>query len=152
MTPTLPRPCRSLGTALLLLLLAGCAAKHVMNNQVEGTVKLDGTPLPNVVVQFVPDVTVGEQPPGASGYTDGQGHFSLTCDNKKPGAILGKYRVTVLPGRGGTAGGDDRDAPRGGKATAYVPPVYTQAAKTPLRVDVTLDQHTYDLTLTRNAR
>ena len=151
MTPTLPRPCRLLGTALLLL-LAGCG-KHAMNNQVEGTVKLDGTPLPNVVVQFVPDMTEGSQPPGASAYTDGQGHYSLTCDNQKPGAVLGKYRVIVLPGRrGGGAVGDDRDAPRGERAPAYVPPIYTQAAKSPLKVDVTADQHTYDLSLSRNPR
>jgi hypothetical protein len=122
-----------------------------MNNQVEGTVKLDGTPLANVVVQFVPDVTTGEQPPGASGSTDGQGHYSLTCDNRKSGAVLGKYRVTVLPGRGGSAGADDRDA-AGGRPASPVPPIYTQARKTPLRVEVTGDQHTYDLTLTRSGR
>jgi hypothetical protein len=150
MTMTLPWPCRGVGTALLLL-LAGCSGKHAMNNQVEGTVKLDGTPLPNVVVQFVPDMTEGEPPPGASAYTDGQGHYSLTCDNQKPGAFLGKYRVTVLPGRSGSAG-DDRDAPRGGRAGAYVPPIYTQATRTPVKVDITADQHSYDLSLTRNAR
>jgi hypothetical protein len=149
MNSTLPRPCRLLGTALLVL-LAGCSGKYAMNNQVEGTVKLDGTPLPNVVVQFVPDVTAGEQPPGASGYTDSQGHYSLTCDNQQPGAALGKYRVTVLPGRSGTAG-DDRDA-AGVRPGSSVPPFYTQANKTPLKVEVTADKHTYDLNLTRSGR
>ncbi len=149
MNPMLPRPCRLFGTALLLL-LAGCSGKYAMNNQVEGTVKLDGTALPNVVVQFVPDVTAGKQPPGASGYTDAQGHYSLTCDNQQPGAVIGKYRVTVLPGRSGTTS-DDRDA-SGGRVGASIPPIYAQANKTPLKVDVTADKHAYDLSLTRSGR
>jgi hypothetical protein len=151
MTRTRLRRFRLLGL-LLLLLLGGCPKKYIMNAQVEGTVKIDGAPLPNIVVQLVPDVTSGEQSPGSTGATDEQGHYALTCDNGKAGAVLGKYRVVVLAGRGGGRG-DDREA-GGVRRTGgtFVPPVYGVAAKTPLKMDVTADQHTYDLNLSRAAQ
>jgi hypothetical protein len=134
-----------------VLLAAGCGPSVKFNEQVEGTVTLDGAPLPQVMVQFVPDVTGPSDAPTASGYTDENGHFKLTHDGDRPGAAVGKYRVVVLQGRGGRAS-DDPDAPvLPPPPGPRLPPQYAVAAQTPLRQGVTAAQHTYDLPLTLGA-
>ena len=143
-----------LGLALLLA-GAGCGAPACTHNEkVEGTIRLDNVPLANVVVQFVPDVDATRQAPGSSAYTDARGHYQLTCDNQRPGAVVGKHRVVVLPGRAGA--GDDVDAEaeaarKGRRGGPQVPAAYTRLQKTPLRVEVTPDLHSYDLSLTGKA-
>jgi hypothetical protein len=140
---------------LVLLGGAGCnSPEWTYNDRVEGTVKMDGVPLVNVLVQFVPDHPK-KQGPISSGFTDEKGYFQLTCDNRKPGAVLGKHKVLVFAGRGEAGRAEeDREAP-GDQAPAKsrknppIPPEYKLAVKTPLRVEVREDQHPYDLTLTR---
>ena len=149
----------SSATALgLLLLSTGCSGKAgSLNNQVEGTAKLDGVPLANVVVQFVPDVEGLVQAPQSTGTTDASGHFTLTCENKRPGAIVGKHNVVVLVGRGDDGRTNDMDAsPKAATDNSKAPKVpdfYALVAKTPLQVEVTADKHTgYDLELSARAR
>ena len=52
-----------------MLLLTGCPGKpaYKMNESVEGIVTLDGAPVPNVMVQFVPDIDPKFQAPISSG-------------------------------------------------------------------------------------
>jgi hypothetical protein len=144
--------CAALAAALAFG-AAGCGGGKpwAVNDQVEGSVTLDGAPLANVFVQFVPDVDPKVQAPTASGYTDEKGRYALAFDGQKPGAVVGKNYVVVVRGRAGGAG-DDRD-PQGRQAPAGagVPDVYAVAAKTPLTVVVTADRHTYDLSLSRRA-
>jgi len=144
-----------------LVACAGCGKRISQNESVEGTVKIDGTPLVGVMVQFVP---VGEQRlPGSTAITDEQGHFVLKCENQKSGALVGKHYVTVASGRGADsaarrddpqgaapAGGDA--APRPSKRNPPIPDVYTLALKTPLVIEITPDEHTYDLKLSRSAQ
>jgi hypothetical protein len=133
---------------LLLLLAAGCGPRPVYNEQVEGTLKLNGVPVPGVRVEFIPQVDESLKAPHSSGVTDDKGHFQLACDNGKPGAVVGNHVVVVYSGRTESRGGDDRDPAAGGsRPTAYVPAAYSTAAKTPLKVEVTADKHAYDLTL-----
>src|SRR5437763_16186290 len=106
-----------------------------MKEQVDGTVKLDGKPVANAVVEFVPSGDPKKQAPLSRGTTDDKGHFVLTCDNKKSGAVIGKHTVLILVGRS-----EDESKP-----VAAVPNVYSNLAKTPLKIDVTADKHTYDL-------
>jgi hypothetical protein len=143
---------------LVLLLGTGCARKtRPLNEQVEGTVKLDGVPVAQVHVEFIPDEGPETVSPSSTGTTDDQGHYSLTCNNLKPGAVVGPHRVVIKQGR--TEGRRDLDDPPGGKAgggtprksAPTVPAVYGIAGQSPLRVEVTADQHTYDLQLSRNA-
>jgi hypothetical protein len=134
-----------------VVLIAGCSSSVPMNEQVEGTVKLDGVPLPNALVEFVPnDKTT--QLPISRATTDSAGHFQLMCANEKPGAVLGSHNVLVRVGRGGDGSkADEMDAPppKKGEVKSYVvPPIYRDAAKTPLKIDVTASQHSYELNLT----
>jgi hypothetical protein len=148
------RPIR-VTVALTLLLVGACRSgpNWKYNEQVEGTVKIDGVPVPNVMVRFVPDdPTV--QGPASSGYTDEKGHFTLTCENQKAGAIIAKHNVLIVAGRSGPADeleGKGRGAPAAGKRV-FVPPVYSNPLQTPLQVEVTPDKHTYDLALSRSAQ
>ena len=137
-------PAKSLAPRLvfavgLFALATGCSAdKWVMNEQVDGTVKLDGKVVANAVIEFVPSGDPKKQAPVSRGTTDDKGHFVLACDNKKSGAVIGKHTVLVLVGRS-----EDE-----GKPPATVPNVYTNLAKSPLKIDITADRHTYDLDLT----
>jgi hypothetical protein len=129
-------------TCAAVLAVAGCGGKTwTMNDNVEGIVKLDGTPVPRVTVQFWPD-DPQVQGPSSSATTDDKGHFQLACDDGRTGAVIGKHNVVVIVGRTET-GGPTTNLP--------VPPAYRLASQTPLQVQVTVDQHTYDLELKRSA-
>jgi hypothetical protein len=126
---------------VLLAVAGGCGKTWSLNDSVEGTVTLDGTPVPNVAVQFVPD-DPKTQGPSSNGTTDDKGHFQLTCENGKPGAVVAKHNVVVLVGR------TDTGAPASAVA---IPAVYKFAAQTPCQINVTANEHTYDVKLTRAA-
>src|SRR5262245_17926586 len=99
-------PAKSLGTRftfviIVFALASGCSGTNwAMNELVDGTAKLDGKPVTNAVVEFVPIADAKKQPPISRGTTDDKGHFVLSCDNKKPGAVIGKHTVLVRVGRG----------------------------------------------------
>src|SRR5262245_38752936 len=72
-----------------IALLAGCGEGGPRLGQVTGKVTLDGKPLPNVSVTFMP-----KEGGTASGVTDANGNYELTHNNGK-GAPLGKNMVAV---------------------------------------------------------
>jgi hypothetical protein len=74
--------------ALLMTMLAGCGG--VTYVPAVGQVKLEGKPVADCAVLFVP-VAGG---PAASGVTDAEGRFQLTTTNR-PGAPVGDYTVTI---------------------------------------------------------
>lgn len=64
---------------------------------VSGTVTIDGKPAANIAVVFQPVASgKGEAGPGSTGVTDAQGRFTLilTGTDKRPGAVVGRHRVT----------------------------------------------------------
>ena len=75
----------------LLLGVYGCsgASKPV---KVKGTVTLDGKPLPNGQVKFIPTAEKGRE---ATGVTDADGTFQLETFSSGDGALPGDYKVTV---------------------------------------------------------
>src|SRR5215471_20995710 len=80
--------------AALAILVPGCGKpKPPPIVEVVGIVRLDGKPLKNVQVRFVPVNDFGPDYQ-ASGVTDESGRFTLTC-NGQPGACAGENRVTV---------------------------------------------------------
>jgi hypothetical protein len=79
--------------AALLVAAAGCGRQF---GQVEGTVTLDGAPLPDVEVVFVPDPARGNTGNNASAVTDSQGHYRLRSPKEgKDGAAVGLHRVIL---------------------------------------------------------
>lgn len=76
----------SAGVATFALLLNGCGAKLPT---VEGTVTLDGVPLPDAKVVF-------ESPdkPMAVATTDAGGHYEVTTGSQR-GMAAGSYRVAI---------------------------------------------------------
>jgi hypothetical protein len=139
-----------LGLLVVLLQAAGCGKPEPpYNDKVEGIVTLEGVPLPGVRVEFHPEgMDPKAQVPTSNGSTDDKGRYELTYGEKKTGAVIGTHRVVIRAGRRTAGGQDEREAD--GSTTVAVPQVYSIAAKTPLRIEVTADQHTYDLKLIRN--
>jgi hypothetical protein len=140
--------------ALLLLSASGCGKTLVFNDSVEGTAKLDGKPLGNAYVQFVPDEQ-GVKAPGSSGFTDENGHYSLHREGGEPGAVVGNHRVVLVRGREAIrALGEKPDATEAAKKKDRrpIPAAYMLANQTPLKVEVKQDRHTYDLELSSSAR
>ncbi len=63
--------------------------------QVSGTLRLNGQPMDQAKVEFVPDAG-----PSSVGYTDELGQYSLTTNNQTnqaqvPGAVVGNHRVLI---------------------------------------------------------
>jgi hypothetical protein len=142
------RQLASLGFVVLVT-CGGCWKSQVpMNDRVEGTVKLNGTPLVGVVVEFVPEKVSGLL--SGSAITDGQGHYEMQTGDQ-PGAVIGKHNVIILVGRGNAGRGNDpqaanaddnNPAPSSLKGNPRIPPGYSDLQKPLLTVEVTADKHT----------
>lgn len=134
-----------LGCAVLLA--AGCG-RQVPLGEVEGTVRMDGRPLGNVLVRFLPDPDNATTGPASAGAGDAEGRFRLRCDDQRDGAVVGWHRVVVedlLP----YAVPRDEKAPSPAAAVrSRVPPAYTASASTPLRFEVKPGRQAIDLDLT----
>jgi hypothetical protein len=79
---------------LLLVVSLGCdQSGSVPLGTVKGQVTLDGKPMPNVSVTFIP---AGEQGGATSmGRTDASGNYELIYVDGKKGALIGKHKVSV---------------------------------------------------------
>jgi hypothetical protein len=135
---------------LLPLLLTGCSKVPPMGT-VSGVVMLDGQPLPDVEVQFLPDPEQGTRGATACCYTDEQGRFTLRTErHHTDGALVGTHRVVFvdiaalpipgsLPGMSAMLGRDDAvglpAVPRKEQKPKKnrVPPWYTDPNQTPFR-------------------
>jgi hypothetical protein len=91
------RRIRRLAGWALLAGLTGCSSQPAQPPlaEVEGTVTWKGRPLAQVRVEFVPDYYSGVKGPRSTAETDAQGHFTLTADDGRPGAVPGRHKVVV---------------------------------------------------------
>jgi hypothetical protein len=87
---------RHVRAALAIMVLAAGCGKTAPPPlvEVEGIVLLDGRPLPNVEVRFIPMIEHGAEYT-AKGITDKTGRFTLTCKGKV-GACACENRVLIL--------------------------------------------------------
>ena len=88
---------RFLGIACLAIALTmwyGCG-QDPLPATVEGTLRLNGRPLDNCLVTFLPELGQEAQGPSSTGLTDQHGSYRLRCDNQQEGAAIGWHRVTV---------------------------------------------------------
>lgn len=152
---------------LPVALLAGCGGVPPMGT-VSGVVTLDGKPLPDVEIQFLPDPTQGTRGATACCYTDEQGRFTLRTErHSADGALVGTHRVVFvdiaalpmpggLPSPGGPPGKAGQpvavSAPQKPKKNR-VPPMYTDPNQTPFRtVEVQSGDQTLNFDLQTNRR
>ena len=116
--------------------------------EVKGTVRLNGKPMSKVMVEFVPDARTGAR---STGTTDENGQYTLACDDRRPGAIVGPHRVLLhdlavfgdkVMGRKwetvGTPGGPPAIKSR-------IPTSYESATHTPLKKEVKDGPQSIDL-------
>jgi len=137
------------------LALVGCAKSPPEIVTVEGVVLVNGQPLPNATITFVPMIEGFGAEYIATGASDEQGRFKVVCPGKN-GCPAGENRVTVTnpgPPEGARGQSDKAQA----KANAFyaslknrpIPQRYTTVASTPLVVQVTAAQTEYRLELER---
>src|SRR5262249_26422944 len=125
---------------------------------VSGTITLNGRPVPDAEVVFLPDPEVGTLGPSSSGYTDQKGHYELVTNQGQSGAVVGMHRVCIrdlttlpVPPLLDAEGNAERAGPRGVKPASKVPRVplpYNSPQQTPLRaVEVKPEGGTLDFEL-----
>ncbi len=114
--------------------------------EVTGTVTLDGKPLPNASVVFLPVVQDQEESRPASGTTDESGGYTLEYSTSESGARPGSYRVSISTYR---PEGEDWDGNHTPGAPETVPNVYN--TQTTLTADVKVDGPPIDFPLKSDA-
>lgn len=79
-----------------MLLATGCGGGNG-TVKVEGTVKLNGAPLPNVTIMFHPveQKNIADNGRAATGQTDAQGAFKLSSLGVEDGIVPGEYKIVV---------------------------------------------------------
>lgn len=82
----------SIGLAALFAI--GCGGREFA--EVEGQITLEGKPLSDVEVLFLPDPLKGNQGNNASAFTDSEGNYKLLAlRDHRTGTVLGPHRVAI---------------------------------------------------------
>ena len=81
------------GMAILLVWIGGCGGSHETLLPASGFVTLDGDPLPEATVAFIPVKSNQQQP--SYGYTDDDGKYVLKTPEGYVGVSPGEYRIVV---------------------------------------------------------
>lgn len=121
---------------LFVVGVAGCGEK-VERAEVTGVVMLDGKPMPDALVEFLPDPEQKTHGPVSAATTDEQGRFRLLGYDQRDGAVIGSHRVMVQ---------DRRSIPQAVTDFTKVKPppvqpsrissIYGSAASTPLKQEI----------------
>ncbi len=138
---------------LFIVATIGCGSRGLRVEYVEGIVTLDGEPVPEATVTFLP---TKETPPMemATGMTDANGAYKLSSvtGQATAGAVAGEYKVLVTKV---TTDGNEVEygairSVNAVKYTHHVPAVYRDSQKTPLTVTVIKGKNNIPLKLTKN--
>jgi hypothetical protein len=129
--------------ALGLLTSGGCGGPAC--GPVEGSLRMNGKPLANVLVEFLPEANG----PRSSGVTDPAGKYRLTTLDGRAGALVGRHRVVLSD----LEVYDDKPPAPGEKKKRDVVPArpsrlprhYGEVANTPLKKEVHAAPNTIDL-------
>jgi hypothetical protein len=142
---------------VIVIALSGCAKGPPPVTEVSGVVLLEGKPLPQARVEFIPDLSGFGAEMNSSATTDDEGRFSLSMTYKgQPGAVVGKHRVLVaeMPTPGEFRSQDPQTQARYQQFLAKlknrpIPEAYATIASTPLTVEVKAEQKSYEIQLKR---
>ena len=131
---------RKLVVAILILVAAGCR-NDTGTVPVAGVLKLDGQPLKEASIQFVPQGSGRD----ATATTDANGKFTMSTYEPRDGALPGSYKVVITPfvaAETSPEGASSEDAMAAASAAAakqnrkspgtQVPQSYTRLDQTPL--------------------
>ena len=140
---------RTSSLPVLLLLICGLCTVFVVSGcggpppgpdlgTVTGTVTLDGKPLADASITFTP---ANGRP--SVGTTDASGKYTLSYTIQKPGAMLGKHKVTITTQKPASGGEGDEPAVRGREE--LLPAKYH--AESELTADVQAGPNTIDFAL-----
>lgn len=135
---------RKLLVAFLILIAAGCR-NDSGTVPVAGVLKLDGQPLKEASIQFVPQGSGRD----ATATTDANGKFTMSTYEPRDGAIPGSYKVVITPfvaAEASPTGASSEDAMTAASAAAakqkrkptdtQIPQSYTRLDQTPLMQEV----------------
>ncbi|HMO36492.1 MAG TPA: hypothetical protein PKA06_10660 [Gemmatales bacterium] len=126
---------------LLLVTLAGCGSESASLVPVEGIIKINGQPAADLGIQFNPIDNKGNTIKSSTGQSDAQGKFTLLYGPEKPGAVVGRHKVTIWDNRmsedEGTKPGSRPAQPN------RIPKEYLDISTTPIEIEVTADKKEY---------
>ncbi len=120
--------------ALLVALPLGVGCGDSGIGQVHGTVKLDGVPLPEALVEFYP----ADSSAASAGRTDREGKYQLHLGRQGLGAVVGTHKVQIWTSLG-------KDTGDGPAAQEIIPTKYN--AESELKRDVTSGSNIFDFDL-----
>jgi hypothetical protein len=133
------RGCLWVSCLVVAVVAAGCGGTKT--SPVEGVVLLDGKPLADASIQFVPQGTGRD----ATGQTNQNGEFAMSTFQPRDGVLPGTYKIVITPPLGAvdtTQYGSSDDAmaaaSKAKKAPAgpAFPQKYMRADQTPLTQEV----------------
>ncbi len=126
----------------IALAVVGCA-EPLEFGQVRGTVSLNGKPLDEVRVMFLPDPLAGNKGSHSECVSNGDGKYEQVYaqDAEIKGALVGWHRVVVED----IAAENSRDRYRKIRINAS----FSSSAQTPLKFEVVPGEQTFDLELGR---
>ena len=116
-------------------IIAGCNRGPQLG-EIEGTVRLDGEAVEAASLIFQPDTGAP-----STGTTDAEGHFEIMFEKGRPGAVIGRHKVTIQTYRFGLS--EDRTPQI---TPERIPPKYNR--QTELVREVTAGRQTFDFDLT----
>jgi hypothetical protein len=132
-----------------LLLIPGCGGGPDFV-EIKGKVLLDGKPLNEGEVSFIPDNSKGTSGPMAMGTVNENGEFTLTTGTNE-GVLVGHHKVTVKcpyrPGEGSSATGDSSAGEK--KGPCPIPPKYFEATTSGLTQEIKSDDEEIIIELKR---
>jgi hypothetical protein len=149
---------RTLVTGIIVLIGAsGCGKRQPPTIvEVQGIALLNGNPLPNAEIVFMPQLEHFGAEYNSTAVTDADGRFTLICaKDNKPGAAVGKHKVLVAEHTPAEFRGMSRESQEGyakhlsSLRNRPIPEAYGQLLKTPLEVEVKSNQKEYTLNLSR---
>lgn len=128
------RNCRWM-SLVWLLGIVGCNSAPA-TVEIDGVLQIASQPLDDISVQFIPDSASKETGWKASGVTDATGKFTLRCEDGRPGAIPGHYRVLLDDLKVYANPRNNVPQDRGRLIVSRVPKRYRVAGSTPLKIEV----------------
>ena len=117
---------------VLFLFVAGCggAGDAPKLNPVHGKVTLDGQPLPNAIVSFIPP-----KGPPSGAITDAEGKYEMRFKTGAVGAVVATHSVTVSTDMDGS----------GAPGAEKVPPKFNKETTLSAVVKEGPNEHNFDL-------